>query len=79
MTLEWNALRPSDGNLRVRTLGSLLVDRVGNGARLAAPQGDCFRWRWFVVDEPCSLPTLARMQPANSHIVFDNEVYEASQ
>jgi thiamine pyrophosphate-dependent acetolactate synthase large subunit-like protein len=27
----------------------------------------------------CSLPTLARMQPKNLvHIVFDNEVYEAS-
>jgi sulfopyruvate decarboxylase subunit beta len=27
----------------------------------------------------CSLPTIARMQPTNlMHIVFDNEVYEAS-
>src|ERR1043165_6024701 len=47
MTLEWNSLRPSDGNFRVRTLGL------------------------------CS--TIARMSPNNLlHIVFDNEVYEAS-
>jgi sulfopyruvate decarboxylase subunit beta len=79
MTLEWNALRPSDGNFRVRTLG--LCSSVALGMALGLP-----RRRIVALDGDgsllmnlCSLPTIARMHPKNLvHIVFDNEVYEAS-
>jgi sulfopyruvate decarboxylase subunit beta len=78
-TLEWNALRPSDGNFRVRTLG--LCSSIALGMALGMPQR-----RVIALDGDgsllmnlCSLPTIARMKPKNMlHIVFDNEVYEAS-
>jgi thiamine pyrophosphate-dependent acetolactate synthase large subunit-like protein len=79
MTLEWNALRPSDGNFRVRTLG--LCSSIALGMALGLP-----RRKVLALDGDgsllmnlCSLPTIARMQPKNLlHVVFDNEVYEAS-
>jgi sulfopyruvate decarboxylase subunit beta len=79
MTLEWNSLRPSDGNFRVRTLG--LCSSIALGIALGLPQrkvvaldGD-----GSLLMNLCSLPTIARMSPNNLlHIVFDNEVYEAS-
>jgi thiamine pyrophosphate-dependent acetolactate synthase large subunit-like protein len=79
MTLEWNALHPSDGNLRVRTLG--LCSSIALGMALGLPHrkvvaldGD-----GSLLMNLCSLPTIARMRPTNLvHIVFDNEVYEAS-
>lgn len=78
-TLEWNAVRPSDGNFRVRTLG--LCSSIALGMALGLPQrkivaldGD-----GSLLMNLCSLPTIARMAPKNLiHIVFDNEVYEAS-
>jgi thiamine pyrophosphate-dependent acetolactate synthase large subunit-like protein len=78
-TLEWNALRPSDGNFRVRTLG--LCSSIALGMALGLPHrkvvaldGD-----GSLLMNLCSLPTIARMRPANLvHIVFDNHVYEAS-
>jgi sulfopyruvate decarboxylase subunit beta len=79
MTLEWTALRPSDGNFRVRTLG--LCSSIALGMALGLPRrkivaldGD-----GSLLMNLCSLPTIARMHPKNLvHIVFDNEVYEAS-
>jgi sulfopyruvate decarboxylase subunit beta len=79
MTLEWNTLRPSEGNLRVRTLG--LCSSIALGMALGLPRrkivaldGD-----GSLLMNLCSLPTIARMKPSNLiHIVFDNEVYEAS-
>jgi thiamine pyrophosphate-dependent acetolactate synthase large subunit-like protein len=79
MTLEWNALHPSDANLRVRTLG--LCSSIALGMALGLPRrkvvaldGD-----GSLLMNLCSLPTIARMAPKNLlHIVFDNEVYEAS-
>jgi len=79
MTLEWNSLHPSDGNFRVRTLG--LCSSVALGMALGLPHrkvvaldGD-----GSLLMNLCSLPTIARMKPGNLvHIVFDNEVYEAS-
>ena len=79
MTLEWNALRPGDGNFRVRTLG--LCSSIALGMALGLP-----RRKVIALDGDgsllmnlCSLPTIARMRPKNLvHIVFDNEVYEAS-
>jgi thiamine pyrophosphate-dependent acetolactate synthase large subunit-like protein len=78
-TLEWNALRPSEGNFRVRTLG--LCSSIALGMALGLPHrkvvaldGD-----GSLLMNLCSLPTIARMHPANLvHIVFDNQVYEAS-
>jgi len=78
-TLEWNALRPSDGNFRVRTLG--LCSSIALGMALGLPHrrivaldGD-----GSLLMNLCSLPTIARMRPKNLlHVVFDNEVYEAS-
>jgi sulfopyruvate decarboxylase subunit beta len=79
MTLEWNTLRPSEGNFRVRTLG--LCSSIALGMALGLPRrkvvaldGD-----GSLLMNLCSLPTIARMKPGNLiHIVFDNEVYEAS-
>lgn len=79
VTLEWNALRPGDGNFRVRTLG--LCSSIALGIALGLPQR-----RVLALDGDgsllmnlCALPTIARMRPANLlHIVFDNEAYEAS-
>ncbi len=79
MTLEWNSLHPNDGNLRVRTLG--LCSSIALGMALGLPHrkvvaldGD-----GSLLMNLCSLPTIARMRPTNLvHIVFDNEVYEAS-
>src|SRR6187397_2032941 len=79
MTLEWNSLHPSDGNFRVRTLG--LCSSIALGMALGLPER-----RIIALDGDgsllmnlSSLPTIARMKPKNLlHIVFDNEVYEAS-
>jgi sulfopyruvate decarboxylase subunit beta len=79
MTLEWNSLHPSDGNFRVRTLG--LCSSIALGMALGLP-----RRKIIALDGDgsllmnlCSLPTSARMGAKNLiHIVFDNEVYEAS-
>ena len=79
MTLEWNSLHPSDGNFRVRTLG--LCSSIALGMALSLP-----RRKIIALDGDgsllmnlCSLPTSARMGAKNLiHIVFDNEVYEAS-
>ncbi|HXG53494.1 MAG TPA: thiamine pyrophosphate-dependent enzyme [candidate division Zixibacteria bacterium] len=78
-TLEWNAVRPGDGNLRVRTLG--LCSSIALGMALGLP-----RRKVIALDGDgsllmnlCSLPTIARMNPPNLlHIVFDNGIYEAS-
>jgi thiamine pyrophosphate-dependent acetolactate synthase large subunit-like protein len=79
VTLEWSTVRPCDGNFRVRTLG--LCSSIALGMALGLPQR-----RVIALDGDgsllmnlCSLPTIARMKPKNLlHVVFDNEVYEAS-
>lgn len=76
---EWEALRPSSGNLRGRTLG--LVSSMGLGLALSLPTR-----RVVVLDGDgallmnlCGLPTIAWQNPANLlHVVFDNGCYEAS-
>jgi sulfopyruvate decarboxylase subunit beta len=78
-TLEWNTLRPSDGNFRVRTLG--LCSSIALGMALGLPQRKVIALDGdgSLLMNLCSLPTIARMQPSNLiHIVFDNQVYEAS-
>jgi sulfopyruvate decarboxylase subunit beta len=78
-TLEWSNLRPSDANLRVRTLG--LCSSIGLGLALTLP-----RRKILVLDGDgalllnlSSLPTLGWQRPPNLvHCVFVNGVYEAS-
>lgn len=79
MTLEWNSLRPSDGNFRVRTLG--LCSSIALGMALGLPHRKVIALDGdgSLLMNLCSLPTIARMNPRNLlHVVFDNEVYEAS-
>jgi sulfopyruvate decarboxylase subunit beta len=79
MTLEWQVLRPSDANLRVRTLG--LCSSIALGMALGLPHRKVIALDGdgSLLMNLCSLPTIARMQPKNLlHVVFDNEVYEAS-
>jgi len=76
---EWWALRPSDGNLKTRTLG--LVSSVAAGLALALPHR-----KVIAIDGDgaflmnlCGLPTIALQSPPNLiHLLFDNEIYEAS-
>jgi thiamine pyrophosphate-dependent acetolactate synthase large subunit-like protein len=76
---EWWAVRPSGGNLKTRTLG--LVSSVAAGLALALPHR-----KVIAIDGDgaflmnlCGLPTIARQSPPNLiHLLFDNEVYEAS-
>ena len=79
MTLEWNSLRAGDGNFRVRTLG--LCSSIALGMALGLPHRKIIALDGdgSLLMNLCSLPTMARMHPSNLlHIVFDNEVYEAS-
>jgi len=76
---EWWAVRPGDGNLKTRTLG--LVSSIAAGLALALPQR-----KVIAIDGDgaflmnlCGLPTIALQNPGNLiHLLFDNEVYEAS-
>jgi thiamine pyrophosphate-dependent acetolactate synthase large subunit-like protein len=76
---EWWALRPSDGNLKTRTLG--LVSSIAAGLAIALPHR-----KIIAIDGDgaflmnlCGLPTIALQNPGNLiHLLFDNEVYEAS-
>ena len=76
---EWNAYRPSDGNLRCWTLG--LTSSVALGMALGLPHR-----RVIALDGDgsllmnlCGLPTIMRKKPKNLiHVVFDNGVYESS-
>ena len=78
-TVEWYHLRPSDGNMRSRTLG--LASSIGLGIALGLPHR-----KVIVLDGDgsllmnlCGLPTAALAAPRNLiHIVFDNRVYESS-
>lgn len=76
---EWWAVRPSEGNLKTRTLG--LVSSIAAGLALALP-----RRKVIAIDGDgaflmnlCGLPTIALQSPGNFiHLLFDNEIYEAS-
>jgi thiamine pyrophosphate-dependent acetolactate synthase large subunit-like protein len=76
---EWWALRPSEGNLKTRTLG--LVSSIAAGLALALPHR-----KVIAIDGDgaflmnlCGLPTIALQNPGNLiHLLFDNECYEAS-
>ncbi|MGH7793665.1 MAG: thiamine pyrophosphate-dependent enzyme [Candidatus Binatia bacterium] len=76
---EWWAVRPSDGNLKTRTLG--LVSSIAAGLAMALP-----RRKVIAIDGDgaflmnlCGLPTIAQQNPGNFlHLLFDNEIFEAS-
>jgi thiamine pyrophosphate-dependent acetolactate synthase large subunit-like protein len=76
---EWWTLRPSDGNLKTRTLG--LVSSIAAGLAIALPHR-----KVIAIDGDgaflmnlCGLPTIALQNPGNLiHLLFDNEIYEAS-
>ena len=51
MTLEWNSLRPSDGNFRVRTLGLCSSIALGMALGITPAQSSRSRWRWVFIDE----------------------------
>ena len=77
--VEWNALRPSDGNFRVRTLG--LASSIALGMALGLPNRKviCLDGDGSLLMNLCSLPTIALKNPRNLiHVLFDNEAYEAS-
>jgi phosphonopyruvate decarboxylase len=76
---EWWAVRPSEGNLKTRTLG--LVSSIAAGLAIALPHR-----KVIAIDGDgaflmnlCGLPTIAQQSPGNLiHLLFDNEIYEAS-
>ncbi len=78
-TVEWHAVRPSDGNLQAKTLG--LCSSIGLGLALGQPDrkvivldGDGALWMNL-----SSLGTIGWKQPRNLvHICMDNTVYESS-
>ncbi len=77
--VEWDRLRPSDGNFALKTLGS--GSSVGLGLAMSLPHrkivvldGD-----GAVLMNVNGLITVGVLQPKNLiHIVFDNKIYEAS-
>jgi phosphonopyruvate decarboxylase len=76
---EWWAVRPSEGNLKTRTLG--LVSSIAAGLAIALPHRKVLALDGdgaFLMNL-CGLPTIALQNPGNLiHLLFDNEVYEAS-
>ena len=78
-TSEWCAVRPSDGNLQVKTLG--LCSSIGLGLAVALPRRKVFVFDgdgalWMNLG---SLATIGLHQPKNLiHICWDNKQYESS-
>jgi thiamine pyrophosphate-dependent acetolactate synthase large subunit-like protein len=78
-TNEWNAVRPSDGNIQVKTLG--LCSSIGLGLAIALPKRRVFVFDgdgalWMNLG---SLATIGLHQPKNLiHICWDNKQYESS-
>lgn len=78
-TSEWDHIRPSDGNLQVKTLG--LCSSIGLGLAIALPgrkvlvfDGDGALWMNLN-----SLATIGLHKPKNLiHICWDNKEYESS-
>ena len=79
-TAEWNALRPSDGNIQVKTLG--LCSSIGlrpchrafPSAKFSSSTATALLWMNLG-----SLATIGLHQPKNLiHICWDNQQYESS-
>src|SRR5918994_265142 len=77
-TAEWNAVRPGDGNIQVKTLG--LCSSIGLGLAISLPKrkvlvfdGDGALWMNLG-----SLATIGLHQPKNLiHIYWDNKQHES--
>ncbi len=71
---EWWAVRPSEGNLKTRTLG--LVSSIAAGLAIALPHR-----KVIAIDGDgaflmnlCGLPTIAMQKPGNLiHLLFDQQ------
>jgi sulfopyruvate decarboxylase subunit beta len=78
-TSEWNAVRQSDGNIQVKTLG--LCSSIGLGLAIALPKRKVFVFDgdgalWMNLG---TLATIGLHQPKNLiHICWDNKQYESS-
>src|ERR1700741_233318 len=78
-TAEWNAVRQSDGNIQVKTLG--LCSSIGLGVAVALPKRKVFIFDgdgalWMNLG---SLATIGLHRPKNLiHICWDNKQYESS-
>ena len=78
-TSEWNAVRPSDGNIQVKTLG--LCSSIGLGLAIGLPKRKVFVFDgdgalWMNLG---SLATIGLHQPKNLiHVCWDNKQYESS-
>ncbi|MET0501048.1 MAG: thiamine pyrophosphate-dependent enzyme [Candidatus Binatia bacterium] len=78
-TAEWNAVRPGDGNIQVKTLG--LCSSIGLGLALSLPKRKIFVFDgdgalWMNMG---SLATIGLHRPKNLiHICWDNKQYESS-
>jgi thiamine pyrophosphate-dependent acetolactate synthase large subunit-like protein len=78
-TAEWNAVKPSDGNIQVKTLG--LCSSIGLGLAIGLPKRKVFVFDgdgalWMNLG---SLATIGLHQPKNLiHICWDNKQYESS-
>jgi thiamine pyrophosphate-dependent acetolactate synthase large subunit-like protein len=78
-TAEWNGVRPSDGNIQVKTLG--LCSSIGLGLAIGLPKRKVFVFDgdgalWMNLG---SLATIGLHQPKNLiHICWDNQQYESS-
>ncbi len=76
---EWATIRPSDGNMQVKTLG--LCSSIALGLALALPNRHvmCFDGDGSLWMNMNSLATIGLHQPKNLvHICWDNHSYEAS-
>jgi thiamine pyrophosphate-dependent acetolactate synthase large subunit-like protein len=78
-TNEWNAVRPSDGNIQVKTLG--LCSSIGLGLAIGLPKRKVFVFDgdgalWMNLG---SLATIGLHRPKNLiHICWNNKQYESS-
>jgi len=77
--VDWNRIRPSDGNFALKTLGSGSSVGLGLALRLPHRKIAVLDGDGAVLMNLNGLATLGRMKPKNLiQIVFDNKVYECS-
>ena len=77
--IDWNRIRPGDGNFALKTLGSGASVGLGLALKLPHRKIAILDGDGAVLMNLNGLATLGRMQPKNLiQIVFDNKVYECS-
>jgi sulfopyruvate decarboxylase alpha subunit len=76
---EWNAVRPGDGNLRIRTLGMTSSTALGVALGLPHRKVIAIDGDGGFLMNLCGLPTIAQQNPGNLiHLLFDNGRYETA-